>query len=164
LYDIKSYYEMALLEIKRIENILEDGSVARDINRDEIMQEAKNRQNRYEQTKGNFFNTLTNAVQTAGSYAGQGLGFLANQLNSKTQPTNKPPQGNPQPGYPQQGYPQQGYPQQPPNPYNMPYGTNLFATAYPQFPNQPYPNQPPNPNIPPGWNQQGNFGGYSRGY
>lgn len=154
---------MFSLEIQRIKNIIEDGVVARDVNREEQLNEAKNRQQRYEQNKGNggnFFNSLATAYNSFQNMATTGIGYLANQANSmmgaqqpgqqggiRSQVNNSNPYGQPsmfmqQPG----GYPPQqfGYPGQPG--WSQP----LYPGQYPgqnpgQYPPPPYgyPQYPP---------------------
>lgn len=110
-----------------------------------MIQEAKNRQARYEDTKNNFFNTLTSGYQ-----AFQGI------KNSY----NQPPQSNTNPfGQSYNPYGQQGgnpYGQYSQGPYQSnfggnPYGQpqqggnfgNMGSNMYPQFPQYPgYPQQP----------------------
>lgn len=117
---------MLYLELKRLEIILEDGVTARNINREEQLQEARNRQQRFEETRGNggnFFNSLSTAYTAFQGIAGKGIGLLANQANNlfgasnPSQYQNQYNNTNPYAqnhggayGYPPQQY---GYPGQP---------------------------------------------------
>lgn len=141
-----------------MKNTLEDAVVAREINREEMIQEAKNRQARYEDTKNNFFNTLTSGYQ-----AFQGA------MNSNKQPasSNNPfgqsynPYGQPA-GYHQSNFGGSAYGQAPYGkaPYGQaPYGqpqhgggfAQMGSNLYPQFPQYPgYPQQP-GPSYPRGY-------------
>lgn len=121
LFDIKNYYEMLVLEVSRIRGILDDGIMARELNRAQQLEEARNRQARYEESRTNFFSAAAGAI-------GAGINSWYNgSQNSNTgpQPPGYGQPGYPQPGYPQPGYQQPGYPQPP-----------YQQTGYP--PQQPY--------------------------
>jgi hypothetical protein len=157
-------------EATRVKNTLQDASMAREINRNEIIAEAKNRQNRYEETKNNFFNTITStfqAYQGAGSYGSQP--YPNQPPNPYGAPTRAPYGAPPTAGY---GYPQPsnfgGYggpaqSQYPQNPYGQAYpGVQTSHFGQPQA-GYGYPQQPGMPGFPtfPGQNQPPN---YPRGY
>ena len=149
LQEIANYYEMLNLELSRIKNILQDGAVARDVNREQQINEAKSRQARYEDTKNNFYNNFNTYYNSFEKIAGQGLGFLSNQLfggNKASNPTNQHPPSSPFNPQPPTNYPQMpNFPGQPPNPQGMYPGMNGQSL--------PYPGQP-------GWNPNQNYGGY----
>lgn len=163
-----------------MKNTIQDASMAREINRSEIITEAKNRQNRYEETKNNFFNTMTSTFQAYQGYMNKGPQQTPGQPSNPygaTPPQNygypqAPPQGSnfggygAPPGYPQypqapygqqgQGYPQPQYSQfgQPPAPGGYGYPQQPGMPGMPQFPQggpQGFPGQNRPPNYPRGY-------------
>jgi hypothetical protein len=133
-----------MTEIQRVKNTLEDAVVARDINREEMIQEAKNRQARLEETKNNFFDTLTSGYQ-----AFQGA---VKNYNQPTQPTSS---SNPF------GQSYNPYGQQPSNPYGAGYGGyqgSNFGSPYGSPYGAPYGGQP---GAPYGGQQQGAGAGFN---
>lgn len=133
LYDIKNYYEMLHLEVSRIKGILDDGIMARELNRAQQIEEARNRQARYEEARTGFFGTIGGAAMAGASNLYNQWSNTGPQPpgvrpgNTGPQPTGYQQPGYPQPGYPQPGYPQQGYPQ--PG-YPQPgYGTGSFDAS-----------------------------------
>ena len=148
LLEIANYYEMLNLELSRIKNILQDGAVARDVNREQQVSEAKSRQARYEDTKNNFYNNMNSYYNNFEKIAGQGLGFLSNQLFSGGKPANPT---NPQPSNPFNPQAATNYPNMP----NFPGYQQNQQGGYPGMNGQalPYPGQP-------GWNPNQNYGGY----
>lgn len=146
------------MEVKRIKGILEDGIVAREVNREEQLKEAKQRQERFEETsKGNnIFGYLSGALNaTIG-----GAGYVANQIGAAAQNwTGNQPKQQAQPQY----YPNQFPGGQQPKP-NTAYGAfgggfNPQQPQQPQYPGMPYYQAPPYMGYPPmqygypGWNQ-----------
>ena len=152
--------------------------MARDLNRDELMQEARNKQTRYEETKNAVFNLASSSFQAFNNYANPqskpqgGMPYGGQQQNGMPyggqsqggmpyggQSQNNPfTQGPFNPGYINQG--QNNYNPQASHPFN-PQGGQQNGQQYPQFPTFPGMQAPyPGANSPfggyPGQNNGGN--------
>ena len=139
---------------------MDDGVTARDMNREEQMKEAKNRQERYDKNKandGNFFSSLSGAYNSIQNMATTGLGYLATQAGNFIVGNNQQPRGGIQNQMNSQ------------NPFSQPsmYNQQPPAPMYGQYPggyppqSMGYPGQPGQPQFPqnPGQPGYGNYGG-----
>lgn len=77
------YYGMLHAELERIQGILQDSALARNLNRENIIQDAKNRAATYNQLASGAMNMMGNALQSAwGNFQGgpqQGGGGYSHQ-------------------------------------------------------------------------------------
>jgi len=68
--NVVGYYSMIQAEIERITNILKDASAARALNRENIIEDARNRANQYNQMQQGAQNMMNNIYQGIGSQWG----------------------------------------------------------------------------------------------
>lgn len=152
LQDIATFYEILTEECNRIRSSMNDSVTAREMNRNELIEEAKSAQARQEQGQQNVLNMMQSAFN------------MYQNWSSFNQSGTQYPGGNPHQGYSQQPYPNQP---QSNNPFagSAPYG-QAPANGHPHGQQWGYPSQAPNyQNQAPGYPGAGPYNPYgNRGY